>query len=192
MKRKNLILSLLSSLVLFGGLFSTAQAGTYEIDDAEPEYGFYIGVSGGYGDNHWDDVISSIDSGSFAMRGTLGYQFTKYYAKEFGFTYFFETDDIETWTIDLASRIMIPVMENVSVFGKWGISYMHSDISFAGSSDAFNATFGAGVMYDFGNDFIVEASWQRFGGDQDFSEFQPFADYFSIGVIYKLTGWLSS
>jgi len=60
-----------------------------------------------------------------------------------------------------------------------------------GSRDAFNSTFGAGVMYDFGNNFIAEASWQRFSGDQDINDFQPFADYFSIGIIYQLAGWLS-
>ena len=190
MKRNHFLLSLLSGIFLLSGYFSTAQAGTYEASD---DYGLFIGISGGYGDTHWDDFFIPVNSDNFAMRGTVGYQFTEYYSYEFGFTYFFETNDIETWVLDLSSRLAVPVWDNVSVFAKYGINYMKSEhnINRGGSRDTYNATFGAGLMYTYNNDFVIEASWQRFGGEQEINDFQPFADYFSIGVIYKLSGLFS-
>jgi len=141
----------------------------------------------------------------FAARAYGGYQFNRYFAAEFGYTYLPSSvtvnrvGKIRNWALDLSGKVFAPVVDQFGVFGRVGVSYLRSTVSgtlalaspLAGGATRisnWNVTYGAGLYYDYNANWRLTGEWQRFHGDSSIfnRSYQPFMDAFTVGVSYKL------
>ena len=189
------------------GLTSVAFAGGIpEEMSAAPmasDAGFYIGVEGGWGMTHWDNIFGDEivnDENGFVARGFLGYDINRYFAIEAGYTHFFsETHvgvagttltDIRTQAIDLLGKIKAPIVENFDLFAKLGGAYLmshaHHGIAVEDDLHNFCLAFGAGADYYITPNVIANIEWLRYDGHSKFhDDYQPQTDAFMVGVRYK-------
>lgn len=180
--------------------------------------GIYLGLQAGYGVAGWyrvkDDYSVSDDNG-LAGRLLLGYDFTKYWAAEVGYTYFggksklkdgasTAVSEIRTQAFDLVAKGKIPVVDKFDIYGKAGIAYLMSKgirkavdagDSWVGSNDKQNnvaAVLGLGADYYFKPNLWMDLSWtkyivgKKFGGTTSYVDnYQPDTDLFVLGLNYK-------
>lgn len=162
--------------------------------------GFVIGVQGGYADTHWSnlDVFDPTLSGTgFAARGYLGYDFSKYFGLETGYTFLPKADDdfgnsIHNYAIDLVGKLSVPVVDGFSVHAKAGGSYLHASIdnNIAGADDNashFGPAYGVGASYDLTPNFALGVDWMRYSGNGKIgsSDYLPQQDAVFLGLSYK-------
>lgn len=217
--KKLLVISAIAALglssVAFAGGFGEEMPATPAATDA----GFYLGVEGGWGLTNWKDTgnawgyapqLAVDKDNGFVARGFLGYDFTRYFAIEAGYTYFFNkpnvsdstgtyaTSSIKTSSIDLLGKIKAPIVDNFDLFAKLGGSYLmsRSDAGtiVSGNVNNFCLAFGAGADYYITPNVIANLEWLRFTGHSKFdtdtsnvdrSSYQPATDAFMIGLRYK-------
>jgi OOP family OmpA-OmpF porin len=220
--------SILASVALLGlSSAALANGGSYNdsYDSYQPvtEYmpGIYIGIMGGYAMNRWDDLedvgtfVSTptigvdADSGTFAWRPFIGYDFNEYFALEAGYTHLHRSDfnvflngvsvyaeDVHGYAVDVNAKLKIPLDNGFGIFTKVGVVYLHASDAPSVSANPLgineddrsqvNVMFGAGVSYCFTPNFIVDASWTHYRGDSEVSnDFIPDVDFFALGFSYK-------
>ncbi|MCH9644869.1 MAG: outer membrane beta-barrel protein [Gammaproteobacteria bacterium] len=101
-KRIGLFLAtLLLPCCVFASILNTAGdlvTSTGRALEQHVKYPFYFGVGGGYGDSDWDELVTdpnaaaseaapiSAKSGGFTYKAFMGYQFTRHFAVEMGYT----------------------------------------------------------------------------------------------------------
>lgn len=183
--------------------------------------GIYLGVQAGLGESNWkngksgyNDFKVSDDTG-LAVRIFAGYDFTKYWAAEVGYTYFGSKtkiknatttlSDISTQAFDLVGKGKIPVVDRFDVYGKAGIGYVVSsginkgaveNAYYIGSHDQqnnFGVLLGMGAEYYFTPSLWMDLSWTRtilrkgFGETAStyYSQYQPDPDFYALGIAYK-------
>jgi opacity protein-like surface antigen len=111
----------------------------------------------------------------------------------------------ETYAIDLMGKIQAPIVDNFGLYAKAGGVYMNNyrndehcgkyhDFDYYlfnnhehESEGTFNVAYGVGAYYDITPNITADLSWLRFNGDRDINEghFVPYADLFTLGVMYK-------
>ncbi|HUH39196.1 MAG TPA: porin family protein [Spongiibacteraceae bacterium] len=148
--------------------------------------GGYIGASFGKSDV---DVSGFDDGNSVAISG--GYKFNKHFALELSYIDLGEsTDDIPPeWTIEVdgfnfAAVGIIPINDNVEVFGKLGAYMWDADVKERGwgkiaSDDGTDFSFGLGVAGHITEQFSLVLEFQRFDIDGDD------VDNVSLGVRFN-------
>lgn len=154
---------------------------------SEFDPGLYLGIQGGYGASGWDKVkgndLEVSKAGNIAGRALVGYDFTKYWAAEAGYTYFGKKAeikngstvmaDVRTQAWDLVAKGKIPVVEDFEMYGKVGVGYLMSkglrkdDTSantffYKDKQNNFAGVVGAGAEYYFMPNLWMDLSWTRF------------------------------
>ncbi len=185
----------LSSAVLAGGLPEEMS-----MAPAASDMGIYVGLQGGYGMTHWKDkdaVGSKIskDNG-FVGRAFLGADLNRYFAIEFGYSYFFNKPKMNdakfiknTMALDLMGKIKAPVIDNFDLYAKVGGNYLmsHGDGT-TSNKNSFNVAFGAGADYYITPNIIANIEWLRFNGHSKHTvtnDYQPHTDAFLLGLRYR-------
>ncbi len=173
--------------------------------------GIYIGLQGGYSLADWNSIDTSEtvfkvkNHQDFGGRAYVGYDFTKYFAIEAGYTQFFNTPELtaivpttpatvtvqpgtwDTYAVDLVARVNAPINDDFGLFAKAGGDYISLDTGIDGSShSSYNALFGAGLYYHFTPNLGVDFSWTRYNGSDKFnSDYIPTYDLFAAGISWK-------
>lgn len=168
--------------------------------------GIYVGLQGGWGLTGWDaiktDGVGVKSDNGLAGRLYAGYDFHKNFAVEGGFTYFFNrakvsatgSDDarVRNWALDLVGKIKAEVYQNVELYAKAGLDYVHtswSGPSFTGKSSYgnVNVVYGVGATYYFTPQISADLSWTRFNArpKNNHGKYQPYLDMIALGVAYK-------
>ena len=199
-KTRVVIIAGMAALGLSGAEF--ANGGSYEAPlPPKPDTAIYAGFSLGVGDTNWENLknapnVKDVDDAGFAFRGYGGYQFNKYFAAEFGYTHWAETDvkysnrgesNINTYAFDLSGKIMAPLTMGIDLYAKLGAAYLHSSETVNGDSKgALNVLYGAGASYDITPRLVADASWTRYNGSAKLGDdYQPAADLYALGLMYK-------
>jgi len=221
--KKLLILAaagLVSSAALAGGVGSYNAAAP-----ALHSYtGIYIEGLAGYATTYYKDLIGtnvaadswSHGTGNWAFGADVGYQWNKYFAAELGGVYILKSTyndanandaTFKPWVAYLAGKVSVPVVNNVSVFGKLGLAYLKQRVgeyngnttlgSVAnvnlGNSTHWGPMFGVGVAYHWTKALYLNAQYLRFtgkvvnggNGTNTMSTYIPNPNVFLLGVGYK-------
>lgn len=182
--------------------------------------GFYAGAQLGYANTHINTSnLVTVNNGStpvplpdlnnlsLAYRLSFGYQFDRYWAMEFGYRHFSNTDisvgssqyiasaSSKASAFDLTAKAILPVTGKLNLYGKLGLAYLRPNsqgslIAFSpysgtvhSYSNTLEPTFGLGISYALKPNVPVEFSWnriQKIGG----SNHAPSSDFYSLGVSY--------
>ncbi|CAL7959544.1 Outer membrane protein [Gammaproteobacteria bacterium] len=171
----------------------------------------YLGIEGGLGLTNWKQSFSTNNDSGFVGRAFLGYDLNKYFAAEFGYSYFFNQTKItriavndykiNTQSFDLVGKGKLPILDKFSLFAKFGIGCLLSNVraqtspetmsGFANNRTAFNVVYGIGADYNFTPNIIANIEWLRVNGklkwvnNSDLSKLQRYTDAFMIGLRYK-------
>jgi OOP family OmpA-OmpF porin len=188
----------MKKLLLVLALFAASAAGAQE-------KGFYAGVHIGQAEaKDTCDGISgptvSCDEKDTSWKILGGYQFTRHFAAELGYSDLGEitasgpggTASVEATAFELVGVGMFPIVDRFSVYGKLGLYRGETDanvntvlLTTSSSESNTDITFGFGVRYDFGARFGVRAEWQRYqdvgGGDIGEDDI----DVLSIGLLLR-------
>jgi OmpA-OmpF porin, OOP family len=169
---------------------------------AAQDRGFYVG--GHVGQATAKDMCDGLagsgincEDSDTAIRIMGGYQFSKNFAAELGYTSGAEVsasagslrEEITTTTWELVGVGMLPVADRLSLYGKLGVYRAETEdrTNFGFSADETNndLTFGFGVRYDFTQRLFGRVEWQRYmdvgGGAIGESD----VDYISVGLAFK-------
>jgi len=159
---------------------------------SEFDPGIYLGLQGGYGLSGWKrvegDAAKVSADGGLSGRAFVGYDFTKYWAMELGYTYFGPKtkvkdasgtvlSQIRTEAWDLVGKGKIPVVDSFDIYGKLGVGYLmskgiqkasttfSSDTVYVGEKDKQNniaGVVGVGAEYYFMPNLWMDLSWTRY------------------------------
>lgn len=153
---------------------------TIDDDDNDTAYKLFGGYQ--YNENF------AIEGGYFNL-GKFGYTATTIPAGT-------ETGEAKVSGLNLDLVAMFPFSENLSGFGRFGLSYTQTKDTFSNtgsvpapananpSDDSLNHKFGAGLQYDFSDAFGMRAEIERYrindavGNDGD-------VDLISVGLVYR-------
>lgn len=157
------------------------------------------------------------DTIGIAGRVFLGYSFNKYFAAELGYLYLGKktqmnaditiTDlngkvltsrivdfgTVRTQAADLVGKVKGPITDNLGIYAKLGAGYlmMKGSNDFY-KSDKIDLVYGAGISYDFNENWAMDLSWTRYNsGDTKIvsREWQPNVDFYALGVTFKFAGF---
>lgn len=182
--------------------------------------GFYAGAQLGYANTHINTSnlvtlnngmtpvpLPDLNNLSLAYRLSFGYQFDRYWAMEFGYRHFSNTDisvgssqyiasaSSKASAFDLTGKAILPVTGKLNLYAKLGLAYLRPNsqgslIAFSpysgtvhSYSNTLEPTFGLGISYALKPNVPVEFSWnriQKIGG----SNHAPSSDFYSLGVSY--------
>lgn len=115
---------------------------------ADSGAGFFVGLQGGYGLTHWDNIENhntfnanvnvSRESG-FVGRVFGGYMFNKYLGAEAGWAYLpsrikvraasntSSETTVHNWAADISGVFVVPIQDQFGVFTKVGLNYFNSN-----------------------------------------------------------------
>jgi OmpA-OmpF porin, OOP family len=167
------------------------------------DQGGYIGGSFGQsafkGDLTFCGLGVPCDEKDTAWKIFGGYQFSRNFAAEFGYSNLGESSfnfvglnaSIESTVWELVGVGSVPLANQFSAFGKLGLYRAESEgttnIPGVGNVEESNTglTFGFGVRYDFTRNLGVRAEWQRYSdvGGSDLGEGD--VNVMSVGLIWK-------
>lgn len=191
----------------------------------EYEPGPYLGGQLGWGVMDEGDgyrlAINAGERGTFAGLGWrvyIGYSFMPIFSIESGYsgypinTYTTSNNKIEvrTYTVDLVGKIIFPLgkispsLSPFSIYGKGGGAYSSTRIdmntatipSVNRSSVTIMPAYGAGIVFNYNDNFAIDASWSSVLGrnhvetiyDANNKSPVPTCHLFTLGVAYKITG----
>jgi OmpA-OmpF porin, OOP family len=158
-------------------------SGYVGLNVGRPEY--KLGCSGGF----------SCDDPDGSVHIYTGGKVNEWLGAEVGYVYLGKADRQGGSTrghgINLSVVGSFPVAQSFSVFGKLGTTYGWTEVTAnsaanepVGDEDGFGLSFGAGVQYDFSQQWAFVAQWDRhhlkFAGRD-----RENADVLSIGAKYK-------
>lgn len=175
------------------------------------DFGPYLGVEGGLGLTNWKQSFSTNNDSGAVGRVFLGYDINKYFAIEFGYSYFFNqakitriaSNDykINTQSFDLVGKGKLPLTDKFALFAKFGVGCLLSNVraqtspettvGFAGNRSTINVVYGVGADYSFTPKVIANIEWLRVNGnlkwtgDGDLNKLQRYTDAFMLGLRYK-------
>jgi hypothetical protein len=166
--------------------------------------GPYVGAQVGYGNTNWDNLtgvdVHEKDIG-FASRLFAGYDFLPHVGVEAGYTYFSPTQikrngwniaDIDTYAFDVLAKLKTRFSNNVGAYIKAGPGYLHSNgAPIADNVSHLDLVYGIGLDYPLAPNFLVDVSWTRHNGYGKLdSNYQPNADLYAVGIVYKFNATL--
>lgn len=148
----------LSSIAVAVALFATPFAAS------AAETGGYLGLAGGSG--KFKDFNNKTRT---AYRVYGGYDFSRYFGAELGYIDFGRVDNgpdnARLNGVDVSALGKLPVTNRFDVFGRAGVVRSRSKSNIAGVSatDTRNgAVYGAGVQYNFTDNFGLRGEWDRY------------------------------
>ena len=175
-----------------------------------PSSNTYIGIEGGYGLTNWKIFANNNSNfekdGGVVGRAFFGYDFNKYWAIEFGYTYFFNEarheidaanyNEMKTQIVDLLGKLKVPANEDANFYAKFGVDYLMTSIHKTGTSSflmaeknwhKFDVAYGIGADYSLSANVIANIEWLRHGAKIKVSDghIQPYTDSFMFGLRYK-------
>jgi opacity protein-like surface antigen len=183
------------------GLLAAALVGPAAAQDK----GIYLGASGGYSLSKDACKNLAIPCGSVdpAWRLFGGYRFSRAVSAELGYADFGEVEGEgsvaagparlvrRTSAVDLVGVFSVPIVDRLSVFGKFGMYRGRTklDVTIAGAPEhagGTNAgwTYGAGLGYDLGR-IGVRAEWQRYDNVGSHSTGEDDIDALTLGLIWR-------
>lgn len=172
-----------------------------------PSYqGFYIQGDIGYAVSNWRGVFnaaglpvtsSTNGSGGFAVGGSVGYQWSRYLAAEFGGFYNSRTTingivnnnafsvRFTNWFLYLAAKLMAPLpwVDNLDIYVKGGLAYRVVDVTNGNNNDYLRPLAAVGLQYNINDQWYVKGQWMHVTGVS--SNRVPPIDQFTFGVGYK-------
>lgn len=204
----------ITALLWVSTIFSVAQNVQAEMP------GFYAGAQLGYANTHINTTdLVTVNNGttpiplpdlsnlSFTYRLSFGYQFDPYWAMEFAYRHFDNTDisvasnqytasaSSKSSAFDLTAKRIFPVTSRLDLYAKLGLAYLRPNSQgyvltnnpYSGTlhsySNTLEPTFGLGISYALKPNVPVEFSWnriQKIGGNNH----APSSDFYSLGVSY--------
>jgi OOP family OmpA-OmpF porin len=151
-------------------------------------------------------VGSNLNNNGLAGRVAIGYQFNQNLAFELGYlqlkngkykqvAYPFPigTEKLKQNAIDLAAKGILPLSDKFNAYGKLGVAYLTSDITFNGKDGIENKDYGiakhklapeaaVGVSYDITPNVSVDTSWTHI---QPVGKNRPGnIDFVAVGIGY--------
>lgn len=158
----------------------------------------------GLSDANSGSKFKSMSGNPFVFGLDVGYNFMPHLAVELGGTYFMAIEgksgstagladgkELKQYDIYGALKMSAAVMNNLVVFGKAGMDYLHvKNTSVGKSSDGqFAPTFGAGLEYNFMPQWRASLQWRRVAAITDHSKVakvgtMPNQDLVTVGVGY--------
>lgn len=168
--------------------------------------GVYVGGQLGYGNVHQADHVSGVKDNHLAGRVFAGYQFNQNLAAELGWSHFSEVTAkdhgyyadydysarLNTNVVDAAAKGIVPVADNVSLYGKLGAAYVMESVhahygpfSASASEKKLLPEAGVGVSYAFTDNVSADVSYTRIQkvGDKNKSDINSI-DFAGVGVSY--------
>ena len=159
--------------------------------------GFYFGVLTGSANTHYQAKNSDakIDNTGVGSRLYVGYQWTRYWAAELGYTGYpntsfknihqagFEGRISESATDWVAKIMLLPLGCRLNAYAKAGVAYLDADGSRylrGESKNAYCPTYGGGFSYDLNPNIPIVITWTRV---QETNHI-PNADLLSLGIEY--------
>lgn len=196
----------LSAVAFAGGLPEEMPAAPAAV--VSSDMGPYIGIEGGYGMTHyknWSENYSVGKDNGIVGRAFLGYDINKYFAAEFGYSYFFNKakkesksnsnnyTEYKTQAFDLFGKGKLPVTDEFGLYAKLGVGYLMTNAKDNGtwtgtkSPKNFNVAYGAGADYYITSNVIANVEWLRYNGNSimNSDNYQPNTDAFMIGLRYR-------
>ena len=204
-----------AALLVGISIFSLSQTAQAEMP------GFYAAAQLGYGNTHINTgnlvsitngfspvTLPDLNNMALAYRLSFGYQLNQNLAIELGYRRFSNTSinagdgshysavaSSQERAFDLVGKSIIPLTNQFSVYGKWGIAYVKPNshgvanttsgytASTTDYSNTLEPTFGLGISYALKPNVPIDFSWnriQKIGGDNH----APSSDFYAIGVSY--------
>lgn len=171
--------------------------------------GIYLGFQLGNSETHYgisgfETQSGTVDNGSvtssgFGQRGSLGYQWGRYFAVEAGYTHYGTTNasgltysdgnlnksgDITENSADMALKGILPIANELHFYGKLGAAYIwnHTTVTTGYSKDrsAIRPLFAAGAGYQINQHFIFDISYNHIQSNSDIKS----ADLIGVGFYY--------
>lgn len=162
MNARRVLIGVVGSAALLVAMDS--MAGGVEQNDSSVLSGIYVGGNVGYGEtnesftNTDGSTVSGLNNKGFVWGVNGGYQFTKNWAVEAGYTQMpnvradVGTLANENRIVDLVAKGIYPINGQFNVFGKLGVAYTHTrntDLTVDNAAHSAVAPyFGAGVGYN--------------------------------------------
>jgi OmpA-OmpF porin, OOP family len=186
--------SLIAILGLAAASFALPAAAQMSMSSA------YIGGNIGQSKTHIDCEGLTCDDKDTSFKLFAGYQFNRNFAAEFGYTDLGKatvtgpggTDEFKGTAWELSALGILPVMNQLSLFGRLGAYYGEGKLSGPdhGNKKTTNVTWGFGVQYDFNRNLGVRGEWQRysklkFHNDINGAEADGDVDTLSVGIVYR-------
>lgn len=158
------------------------------------EAGWYGGLD--IGRSHLSGVdLDSIKRNDTALGFDLGYRVNRNFAVEsayadlgkFPFSTAAGDGDYRAQSLSLSAVGMMPVWEQLSVYGKAGIAHTQAKLEApSNASDSGNGLLvGAGVMYDINRSVYAKAGWDRYANVGSDATGKGNIDLYSVGVGYR-------
>lgn len=130
---------------------------------AQAASGLYLGVGGGVAENR------DIDDSDTAVKAIAGFNFNETFGIEGQYVDFGEAVGpgfrSQADTVAVEGVVNLPFTPRFGVFGKGGVHYASLETTVLGVSRTDNetdATYGAGVKFDFTDYLGVRGEWERF------------------------------
>ena len=130
---------------------------------AQAASGLYLGIGGGVAENR------DIDDSDTAVKAIAGFNFNETFGIEGQYVDFGEAVAAglrsEAETVAVEGVVNLPFTPRFGVFGKGGVHYASLDTTVLGSTRSENetdATYGAGLKFDFTDYLGVRGEWERF------------------------------
>lgn len=130
---------------------------------AQAAPGLYLGIGGGTAKNR------DLNDSDTALKATAGYNFNETFGIEGQYVDFGETVGTgfrsKADTVAVEGVVNLPFTPRFGVFGKGGVHYASLDTTVLGVNRTDNetdATYGAGVKFDFTDYLGVRGEWERF------------------------------
>lgn len=155
---------------------------------AEPQMNSKLYVTGslGYANTGWD--YADYASTGIGFAGFAGYRYNRTWAFEAGFTHLPEaklgSSKIKTNALSAFARLRLPIeLSRVEFYTKLGFGYLMT--SGQVSNNHLGLGFGYGVEYALKNNLSLQGQYTHYVGNYK-SGGVPNADYYSVGVTYRL------
>lgn len=157
------------------GVVAVAMVTAFANSAIAAQPGAYVGGQLGYGDTH-DQVFNQSGQG-LAGRLFAGYQFNRNFATELGVAKFHTIDaknssyyrnvnaNLKTYVVDLTGKVIIPVAQDLNLYGKLGGAYVIQEFTVKHVGNATQKkllpTASVGVSYDISPNVAADVSYTR-------------------------------
>lgn len=167
--------------------------------------------NGYFGDALYNGISYKNKNGGWTFGADVGYQFMRYLALEVGGFYLptFKATGytgsslkVKSWAGYGALKVIAPVTDQLDLFAKGGIGYMHVNASGTvwntpesdgtvtglqgeGTVSNWDPMFAVGADYNFTNNLLVNATLTHFQGKSQNGLTFPSANLWTVGIGYK-------
>jgi hypothetical protein len=155
--------------------------------EAEMSSKLYVSGTVGYANSGWD--FANYDSTGLGFNGTAGYRYNRQWSFEAGFTHFPKSTSgnstINTNAVSTFARFRLPFEVNkLSFYAKLGLGYLMD--SGDSTHSHLGLGIGYGVEYPLMPNLNLLGEYTHYIGNYEPGSQVPNADYYAVGVDYRL------